>query len=1702
MKKQYKQVLAVLLAVALVWNLMPNIPHAMAGQSSRYVVDEVESLPDEVLHQQVEYGTKKEDLNLPETLEMLIRAAADDGEWEDYIGTATSSNARNIALSAATASDAEESGSEWRMVHVDWVLNEQFSEAAEYNGEQPGLYVFDAELTNDRYRVGDAELPTIEVEVLEKGAIAGMPGEADGLAEKQILSWQWVDPDGNLTETEEGEFLLPMTASAENPASLEDVMELLPKEITARVAYRRSGDETETVADGKETGADRAESGDNAENVIEETISLAGWNCADYPEAGAYEGEYTFTAKLPEGCKLAEGAPELEVQVQFQGVVLLADGYGELLGEIWQTYNDVKVFLYDTNGDKVGDCVVISGNSEVYLSISDTGWNDESQITSVIIEEGVTSIGKDVCSNMLYLETVTIPSTVSSIGDRAFYQCWNLKDVKISAGVQSIGKEAFYSCASLTSISLPEGVESIGASAFDWCETLTSVSLPDTLKTVGDYAFVWCPIEKLIIPENISEIGFTPFWDAQTVYNLSNVDLYVSENTKIETVYTITRKGRDGEADGIQKVLPSGAAAGTRYEGTAYDAASYFPDGNGNSWVAYDEESGTYTEVTEETVDAVLSGASGTTGNPVLYPVRAISWDDINVEANHVGGDKTSGNKTYTLTVKDNSTGVTLEEETHYTAVITSVNGFDTESGEATSDGTQPGRVTVTITGIPEGGYMGTREVSYLVSEVASVKIGEDGEEILYTSLFAAFASVGDDQTATITLLENAAGDVTVSGNVTLTSKGDKEVEISGTVTVPSGASLALMSDTVTISATSDEIAYGVCVTGGAFVMEAGAVQAVTTGYSMAYGINIISGTAEIRGGTITAGGTIQQRGGGVRADRGTTLSVTDGNISSDGVGLFIFSDNISLSGGTVSGEYAAVYITTSYTSNTVGGILEKGYVYYDSDGAYAAGVNSMDSSLPAGTYTIGECKEHSYGPWSSADSKVHTRACERCGEEETEAHTFGEDNRCTKCTMQAAASVAIDGEETAGYYTSVEKAWAAAQGKIAVITLLADAEISEVLTVTAGSKITWQSSSDYTLFGNANETDGGLINITGGTFTLESGIVRNGENGSNAIAVSGGGSFVMNGGEAVALADGHSGICVYSGGTAEINGGSASGYNGLAIVNGGSGTVSGGTFTGTFSVADGSAAVLLRNVGSTTLKSILKSGMAYYSGTDVIAENLITDLTGRSLTGTVTVSECKHSFGTWTNAGDGTHSRVCAVCGHTEKGAHSCSTWTDNSDGKTHSGECGACGASMSEEHRWDTNGNCTAESCTALAVAKVQTGDSTDYSYYSNMKDAWVYAQENSSDSSPARIILLRDSETVQLLHLMEGNIILSGGAGEDSYTLPISESIYIWSGSLTLESGLTLSCQGDGSLICVYGGTFTMDGGEVYFPYGDNAISVSGGSAVINGGKIEGGYAGLYVNDGNVSIRGGDIYNNVTGSLASGAVRVLGGAVTIEDGTFIGSSGYGRSLSWEGGSLVVRGGTFTGGYGSGSNYQANVYAAENVGTVGGMLEEGYAWYSIKADGTETEITDEEVLSGSVLTEEARDGNTFQVKKSQNAQTISVEVTWGTMAFTYTDGAWDPETHTYGDGSWTAEENGGQIAVKNNGNTNVTVSYSYEKTETDISGSFADETGQTMAANTPVALSVGQERRTYLKLSGKPASGFTTGTLGTVKVTIGGEE
>ena len=130
--------------------------------------------------------------------------------------------------------------------------------------------------------------------------------------------------------------------------------------------------------------------------------------------------------------------------------------------EEWECGNDCKAILAD-------GVLTVKGNGEMndFSSSSSVPWySNRESIKSVVIEDGITSIG-----------------------EYAFEGCSSLTSIKITEGVMKINSFVFRSCSSLTSITISSKVTAIEQSAFNGCSSLTSITIPNKVTWIGFNAF-------------------------------------------------------------------------------------------------------------------------------------------------------------------------------------------------------------------------------------------------------------------------------------------------------------------------------------------------------------------------------------------------------------------------------------------------------------------------------------------------------------------------------------------------------------------------------------------------------------------------------------------------------------------------------------------------------------------------------------------------------------------------------------------------------------------------------------------------------------------------------------------------------------------------------------------------------------------------------------------------------------------------------------------------------------------------------------------------------------------------------------------------------------------------------------------------------------------------------------------------------------
>ena len=188
--------------------------------------------------------------------------------------------------------------------------------------------------------------------------------------------------------------------------------------------------------------------------------------------------------------------------------------------------------------DEVSQTLTISGTGAMYdcTSTARPWFVFYENIKTVVINEGVTTIGNYAFYKCRDLTSVNIPNSVTSIGKLAFSNCSALTSVIIPNSVTSIGGQAFEYCSSLKSFAIPNSVTSIGIGVFYGCIGLKSVTIPNSVTSISGYTFMGCSsLTSVTIPNSATSIEEAAFGEADipiVVSLIENPSTIYGKNSK------------------------------------------------------------------------------------------------------------------------------------------------------------------------------------------------------------------------------------------------------------------------------------------------------------------------------------------------------------------------------------------------------------------------------------------------------------------------------------------------------------------------------------------------------------------------------------------------------------------------------------------------------------------------------------------------------------------------------------------------------------------------------------------------------------------------------------------------------------------------------------------------------------------------------------------------------------------------------------------------------------------------------------------------------------------------------------------------------------------------------------------------------------------------------------------------------------------
>ncbi len=195
--------------------------------------------------------------------------------------------------------------------------------------------------------------------------------------------------------------------------------------------------------------------------------------------------------------KIGDHFQIIENGIRWQYTVI-ADGEVEVgfvdMGFYYESvyYVDSLIIPSEARGNKV-------------TRIADSGFEKRPDFETVVLPEGLRTIGKRAFRNNSMLVNVIFPESLEVIEEEAFSGCNRLAEVNLKDHVTIIHESAFWGCYDLAVLHLSEDLQTIEMWAFAYCRNLKSLYLPKNVSYIHGLSLWACTgIESIEVDEENS----------------------------------------------------------------------------------------------------------------------------------------------------------------------------------------------------------------------------------------------------------------------------------------------------------------------------------------------------------------------------------------------------------------------------------------------------------------------------------------------------------------------------------------------------------------------------------------------------------------------------------------------------------------------------------------------------------------------------------------------------------------------------------------------------------------------------------------------------------------------------------------------------------------------------------------------------------------------------------------------------------------------------------------------------------------------------------------------------------------------------------------------------------------------------------------------------------------------------------------------
>jgi len=159
----------------------------------------------------------------------------------------------------------------------------------------------------------------------------------------------------------------------------------------------------------------------------------------------------------------------------------------------WRSFRDQITSVVVSPGvTSIGNLAFALSRNIIHVDIADSVVSIGEQVffkcdslTNITVPQSVTYIGVNAFDSCTNLSSITLSTNnITSIRPYTFSGCSELSSIVIPDGVTSIQLGAFSNCTKLTSITIPGSVTSIGSNVFDGCTSLNDIRYSGTSESV------------------------------------------------------------------------------------------------------------------------------------------------------------------------------------------------------------------------------------------------------------------------------------------------------------------------------------------------------------------------------------------------------------------------------------------------------------------------------------------------------------------------------------------------------------------------------------------------------------------------------------------------------------------------------------------------------------------------------------------------------------------------------------------------------------------------------------------------------------------------------------------------------------------------------------------------------------------------------------------------------------------------------------------------------------------------------------------------------------------------------------------------------------------------------------------------------------------------------------------------------------------